>query len=115
MSLEVTQWLRICIKTFSDVSEVTQWLHMATLSSEPHWYNLGIILQLPSHELNRIGLEHRSEGTLRCLIEVYNSLESLNKVPTWEFLSQALRRINNIALSNEWVLTLIRYRCLTRV
>ncbi len=71
------------------------------LSSEPHWYNLGIFLQLPSHELNRIGLEYRSEGTLRCLIEVYNSLESIHKVPSWEFLSQVLGKINNDSLANQ--------------
>ena len=71
------------------------------LSTEPHWYNLGIFLHVPSHELNRIGLQYRSEGTLRCLIEVYKSLESLNKVPSWEFLSQVLKTINNVALANE--------------
>ena len=71
------------------------------LSSEAHWYNLGMFLQVPTHELNRIGLEYRSEGTLRCMIEVYNSLESMGKVPSWEFLSKALRKMNNGSLAHE--------------
>ncbi len=71
------------------------------LSSEPHWFNLGIFLQVPTAELKKLELQYSSMGIQRCLIELYNSLESLNKVPTWEYLSQALRKRNNIALANE--------------
>ncbi len=68
----------------------------------PNWYNLGILLQLSSHELDRIELNyHHSEGTLRCLIEVYKSLEVVNKVPSWEYLSRVLRKIGKIALADE--------------
>ncbi len=83
----------------SDIPTVDQFAD--ALSSEPHWYNLGIFLQLPTAELKKLELEYRSMGTQRCLIELYNSLESLNKVPSWEFLSQALGRCNNVALAKE--------------
>ncbi len=71
------------------------------LSSEPHWYNLGTFLQLPTAELKKLELQYNSMGTQRCLIELYNSLELLDKVPSWEYLSRALRMSNNIALANE--------------
>ncbi len=71
------------------------------LSTEPHWFNLGIFLQVPTAELKKLELQYSSMGFQRCLIELYNSLESLNKVPTWECLSQALKMIDNVALANE--------------
>ncbi len=71
------------------------------LSSEPNWFNLGIFLQVRTPELKKLELQYRSEGTLRCLIELYNSLESINKVPSWEYLSQVLGKINNDSLANE--------------
>ena len=71
------------------------------LSSESHWYNLGIFLQVPTHEMDTIGLNYRSEGTLRCLIEIYKSLESKRRVPSWELLSQVLGNINNDSLASE--------------
>ncbi len=40
-------------------------------------------------------------GFQRCLIELFNSLEFLNKVPSWEYLSQAVRKSNNVPLANE--------------
>ena len=70
------------------------------LSSESHWYNLGIFLQVPTHEMDTIGLNYRSEGTLRCLIEIYKSLESKRRVPSWELLSQVLEKINNDYLAS---------------
>ena len=71
------------------------------LSSERHWYNLGIFLQVPAHELNRIEVEYHSKGTLRCLIEVYGILDSMGRVPSWEFLSEVLRKIESHSLANE--------------
>ncbi len=71
------------------------------LSSEPHWDYLAIVLQLPTAKLKQLELQYRSMGTLRCLIEVYNSLEIINKVPSWQYLSQALRKIGNNSLADE--------------
>ena len=71
------------------------------LSSEPHWYTLGVFLQVPTHELTTIGLEHQKEGIQRYLIEIFKSLESKNKVPSWEFLSQVLGKMNNDLLGNQ--------------
>ncbi len=71
------------------------------LSSEPHWFNFGIFLQVPIAELKQLELQYSSMGIQRCLIELYNSLESLNKVPTWIDLSKALRMSNHITLANE--------------
>ncbi len=71
------------------------------LSKEPQWHFLGIFLQVPEHKLNRIEREHHFDGTLRYLIEVYESLEVVNKVPSWEYLSQALRKIDNNSLADE--------------
>ena len=70
------------------------------LVKEPRWYDLGIFLGVPTHELDNIGLNYRQEGTMRCLIEMYKCLVSRQKLRSWEDIAEALSRINNEYLSH---------------
>ena len=70
------------------------------LVKEPRWYDFGIFLGVPTHELDTIGLNYRQEGTMRCLIEMYKCLESRQKLRSWEDIAEALSRINNEYLSH---------------
>ena len=69
-------------------------------SLEPDWYTLGIFLGAPSHELDTIGLNYRGISILRCLVEVYKCLENRGNVPSWDFIANNLRRMNNHSLAD---------------
>ena len=67
------------------------------LSTVSDWYTLGIFLGAESKDLKNIDL-HRSVGVKRCLIELYEYLETRGRIPTWKFLSSCLKRMNNAVL-----------------
>ena len=69
-------------------------------SLEPDWYTLGIFLGAPSHELDTIGLNYRGISKLRCLVEVYKCLENRGNLPSWDFIANNLRRMNNHSLAD---------------
>ena len=70
------------------------------LVKEPRWYEFGVFLGVPTHELDTIGLNYRQEGTVRCLIEMYKCLESKMMIKSWADIAEALSRLNNSNLSN---------------
>ena len=69
------------------------------LATESRWYDLGVFLGVPTHHLDTISSNH-GEDTIRCLIEVYKSLESSDEIPSWECISHSLRTVGNHNLAN---------------
>ena len=69
------------------------------LSTVSDWYTLGIFIGAESKDLKNIDLHHGSLGVMRCLIELYEYLETRGMIPTWEFLSSCLKRMNNTELA----------------
>ena len=70
------------------------------LAEEPKWYDLGVFLEVPKIELDKIELDHSKDGTRRCLTEVYSYLNNMEMLPSWEDISLFLKKINNAHLSN---------------
>ena len=68
------------------------------LVREPKWYTLGIILDLPTYELDTISQNHGSD-VMRCYIEMYKQLENEGKRLTWKSVVDALRKMNSNSLA----------------
>lgn len=72
------------------------------LSEDPDWYTLGVFLGVKSHTLKEIGRNYRLEGTIRCLIELYESYsESCEEPLSWDIIVSALQRKKNVHLANK--------------
>ena len=69
------------------------------LSKGPDWYSLGVFLGVAGNELNTIGENYSKISVTRCLIEVYQCLERLGKVPSWDSIASKLRALDNHALA----------------
>ena len=70
------------------------------LTKEPKWYDLGVFLEVPKTELDKIERDHSKDGTGRCLIEVYSYLKNMEMLPSWEDISLVLKKMKNVNLSN---------------
>ena len=46
-------------------------------------------------------LHHSSKGVMRCLVELHEHLRTIGRIPSWEFLSSCLKRMNEIELANQ--------------
>ena len=66
----------------------------------PKWYDLGIFLGISTHELDVIGKYHGSEGTQRCLIELFKYFQSRTKPVSWNDIIDALTKIHNNYLAD---------------
>ena len=67
----------------------------------PKWYDLGVFLGISTHELDVIGKYHGSEGTQRCLIELFKCFQSSTKPVSWNDITDALTKIHNIYLADQ--------------
>ena len=67
----------------------------------PKWYDLGIFLGISTHELDVIGKYHGSEGTQRCLIELFKCFQSRTKPVSWNDITDALTKIHNNYLADQ--------------
>ena len=85
----------------SSSSQPTNAQFAEVLAKEPRWYDLGVFLGVCTNDLDTISSNYRLEGTIRCLIEVYKILESSDKIPSWERISQSLRKMSNHILANK--------------
>ena len=85
----------------SSSSQPTNAQFSEVLAKESRWYTFSILLGVPSHDLDPINCSYHLEGTMRCLIEVYKILESSDKIPSWERISQSLRKMSNHKLANK--------------
>ena len=71
------------------------------LSQDPRWYTLGILLGIPTQELEVINLNCHSAGIKKCLVELYNFMEARGILPSWGQVTEALRRMNNYLLADK--------------
>ena len=71
------------------------------LSQDPRWYTLGILLGIPTQELELINLNCHSTGIKKCLVELYNFMEAQGILPSWSQVTEALRRMNNYLLADK--------------
>ena len=61
----------------------------------PKWYDFGIFLGISTQELDVIGKYHGSEGTQRCLIELFKCFQYRTKPVSWNDIVDALTKIHN--------------------
>ena len=66
----------------------------------PKWYDLGIFLGISTHELDVIGKYHGSEGTQRCLIELFKCFQCRTKPVSWNDITDALTKMHNNNLAD---------------
>ena len=78
------------------VDQFTAELH----SVGPKWYDLGVFFGVAPHELDTIGKYHGSEGTQRCLIELYKCFQTRSKPLSWNDITDALTKIHNNYLAD---------------
>ena len=69
------------------------------LVKEPRWYDFGIFLGVPSHELESIKNVYSTNGTTRCLMEMHKWLERTKILFTWGDVAKALSRMDNFQLA----------------
>ena len=71
------------------------------LSQEAEWYTLGVFLGATTQELDAIGLNYRTVSVMRCLIELYTSLQRRGKCLSWDHIANTLRRMKNYYLADQ--------------
>ena len=71
------------------------------LSTVSDWYTLGMFLGTTPMDLKNIELHHSSKGIMRCLVELHEHLRTIGRIPSWEFLSSCLKRMNEIELAKQ--------------
>ena len=72
----------------------------SVLAEETGWYIFGTFMGVPANELDNIGLNYRTEGVMRCLIEMYKCIESRELPLSWEHIVESLRKMNNYSLAD---------------
>ena len=73
----------------------------SVMSEETGWYIFGTFMGVPANELDNIGLNYRTEGVMRCLIEMYKCIESRGLPLSWEHIVDSLRKMNNYSLADK--------------
>ena len=71
------------------------------LSEVSNWYTFCVFLRVPTVELETISRNYGSEGVMRCLIEAYKILDSLDKLPSWTHIVDFLTKMKNISLAKK--------------
>ena len=72
----------------------------SVLAEETGWYIFGTFMGVPANELDNIGLNYRTEGVMRCLIEMNKCIESRELPLSWEHIVESLRKMNNYSLAD---------------
>ena len=73
----------------------------SVLSEETDWYTFGTFMGVPANELDNIGLNYRTVGVMRCLIEMYKCIESRRLPLSWEHIVESLRSMKSNHLSDK--------------
>ena len=63
------------------------------LSQVNNWFELGSFLGVSRPELEQIQIQHQSEGTLRCLMELFHCIERLNLDLSWSQIAMVLDKM----------------------
>ena len=69
------------------------------LSEETRWYTFGTFMGIPHNELDEIGSSYRTEGVMRCLIEIYKCIETRGLPMSWELIAESLSNMKNYSLA----------------
>ena len=69
------------------------------LSQVNNWFELGSFLGVSIPELEQIQIQHQSDGTLRCLMELFHYIERLNLSLSWSQIAIALDKMKNHRLA----------------
>ena len=72
----------------------------SVLSEEEDWYTFGTFMGVPTSELDNISCYYRTDGVMRCLIEMYKCIESRELLLSWEHIVESLRKMKNYSLAN---------------
>ena len=72
----------------------------SVLSEETDWYTFGTFMGVPANELDNVGLNYRTVGVMRCLIEMYKCIESRELPLSWEHIVESLRKMKNYSLAD---------------
>ena len=97
MHLTMKVWCDSFLRNMSDrIALPTVDLFTSELESVgPKWYDLGVFLGVSTHKLDVIGKYHGSEGTQRCLIELFKCFHSRTRPVTWNDIVDALTKMHN--------------------
>ena len=81
------------------VDPVTVTSFLVELRQVTDWYMLGVYLELPPHELDKIRHIFHSDGIERCKVALFELWTKTKPKCSWEELSGALEKCGNVALS----------------
>ena len=85
--------------TDSVVDPVTVTSFLLKLRQVTDWYMLGVYLDLPLYELDKIRHIFHNEGVERCKVALFDLWTRTKPKCSWEELSGALEKCGNVALS----------------
>ena len=71
------------------------------LSEEAAWYDFGIFLGVSTRDLDLISKNHGSEGSRRCMIEIYKCVQKQREPLTWVRVVDVLTRLKNYSLADK--------------
>ena len=71
------------------------------LYNEPNWYMLGVFMDVPTTELDKIDRNYGKDNHMRCLTEVYKFIQTKSLPLSWQLISESLRSMNNNALAEQ--------------
>ena len=65
------------------------------------WYEFGIFLGVPPHDLDKIAARFESRGVTRCLVQVYEKYRDSHGPPSWQMIAKALKAMDKVTLAND--------------
>ena len=85
--------------TPSKIPTITEFANV--LSDEPGWYAFGIFMNVSTIDLDTIDRNYGREGNMRCLIEMYKTIESRGLSLSWERIVESLEGVKNFGLAEK--------------
>ena len=86
---------------------------MTKLRQVTDWYMLGVYLELPSHELDKIRHQFHSDGVERCKAALFDLWTRSSLNVSWEVISSALRKCGETVLAERVVKCTQQSNCST--
>ena len=85
--------------TPSKIPTITEFANV--LSDEPGWYAFGIFMNVSNIDLDYIDRNYGREGNMRCLIEMYTTMETRGLSLSWERIVESLKGVKNFGLAEK--------------